>query len=50
MHKAFPIERGNGQHYIDMQYLLPVMAEQHKQSVAAYERGYREREQRKTKF
>lgn len=50
MHKAFPIGRGNGQHYIDMQYLLPVMAEQHKQSVAAYERGYRERDQRKAKF
>lgn len=36
--KAFPITRGSGQKYIDMDYLRPVSAECHKISMKNYER------------
>lgn len=37
---VFPIERGSGQHYIDMQALRPIMARQHARSVETYNRYY----------
>lgn len=36
MRLAFPIARGSGQRYIDMQALRPIMAEQHRASLEAY--------------
>ncbi len=37
---VFPIEAGSGQHYIDMEALRPIMAEQHARSAAAYREYY----------
>jgi len=35
--KAFPVERGSGPHYIDMQYLRPVLRETREKDAATYE-------------
>jgi hypothetical protein len=37
-HKAFPIDRGNGHHYIDMDFLRPQIEEAHSQSLETYRR------------
>ncbi|MDE6269438.1 MAG: C45 family peptidase [Muribaculaceae bacterium] len=37
---VFPIEAGSGQHYVDMQALKPIMAEQHRRSLEAYRKYY----------
>jgi hypothetical protein len=48
-HKAFPITRGNGKHYIDMNYLRPIIIEQRRLSKEGYKQGYAERERRANK-
>jgi hypothetical protein len=45
--KAFPITRGNGQHYIDMNYLRPIIIEQQDLSKEGYKRGYAIRDEQK---
>ncbi len=35
--KAFPVNRGSGQRYIDLDYLLPTMKQCHNQSIINYE-------------
>lgn len=34
--RAFPITRGNGKHYIDMEYVRPVRDDMHRRSMATY--------------
>ncbi len=40
-HQVFPITRGSGKHYIDMDRLRPIIAECHRLSMEAYRRGDR---------
>lgn len=44
-HRAFPITRGSGPHYIDMDYLRPVIAARRAESMAAY-KAFREKQQK----
>jgi hypothetical protein len=48
--KAFPINRGNGQHYIDMKYLRPIISNQRELSKDGYKRGYILRNKLKNEF
>jgi hypothetical protein len=45
--KAFPITHGNGQHYINMNYLRPIIIEQRDLSKEGYKRGYAIRDEQK---
>lgn len=38
-HMAFPIDRGSGPHYIDMDYLRPVMESERARSIENYNKG-----------